>query len=420
MGFTKDLWTSKVRQPDGTIKRERNARWGKGKRWLAVWHDESGRERSKAFPVKESADKCWPAMETDVARGEYIDPKAGKEKICDLGRRWLKSRVVDPTSAIRYETSWRVHVEPEFGNRSVSSVKPSEVQDWLARLGGEYENPTLCTAYLVLQGLFELAVADGQRKDNPARSSVVTKPSSSSGDKVRVWSDAMVGSIIDAHPEQLRLLPVLEAGCGIRIGEGLGMGEADFDFDEHVPHVRRQLKKLDTEHIFGLPKNDRERDVPMPSWVEVMAQQHFRRFPSRPVTLPWEKVTGRLVTVQLAFTRPDGSYTRYRDYSQHVWKPGLVQAGLIPPPTGTSRSLKYATTRREGPHQLRHFYASIMLADGASIIELAEYLGHHDPAVTLRIYGHLQPNSHDKARKIIDARMFRPRAVSGGSGERPE
>jgi hypothetical protein len=52
--------------------------------------------------------------------------------------------------------------------------------------------------------------------------------------------------------------------------------------------------------------------------------------------------------------------------------------------------------------------------DGASITDLAEYLRHHDRAVTLRIYGHLQPNSHEKARKIIDARMFRPRAVAGG------
>ena len=53
-----------------------------------------------------------------------------------------------------------------------------------------------------------------------------------------------------------------------------------------------------------------------------------------------------------------------------------------------------------------------MLADGASIRELAEYLGHHDQSLTLREYGHMQPDSHDRARQIIDARMFRPRAVS--------
>ena len=229
----------------------------------------------------------------------------------------------------------------------------------------------------------------------------------------------MVGAIIDAHPGRLRLLPILEAGCGIRIAEGLGLGKDDFDFDQDILHVRRQLKKLGPEHVFALPKNDRERDVPMPGWVKVTALQHFARYPAVPVTLPWEKPTGKLVTVKLAFTDEDGEFIRYRSYSQHTWKPGLVHAGVIPPPQKKDghRNWKYETTRREGLHQLRHFYASVMLGDGASVTELAEYLGHHDPAVTLRTYGHMQQNSHDKARRIIDKRMFRPRAVGGESAE---
>ena len=64
----------------------------------------------------------------------------------------------------------------------------------------------------------------------------------------------------------------------------------------------------------------------------------------------------------------------------------------------------------------RHYYASVMLADGVSVKELAEFPGHHDPAFTLRIYAHLLPSSHDRARRVIDARMFRPRAVSDGAG----
>jgi hypothetical protein len=42
--------------------------------------------------------------------------------------------------------------------------------------------------------------------------------------------------------------------------------------------------------------------------------------------------------------------------------------------------------------------------------------GHHDPAFTVRSYTHLLPSSHDRARRVIDARMFRPRAVSDGAG----
>jgi hypothetical protein len=42
-------------------------------------------------------------------------------------------------------------------------------------------------------------------------------------------------------------------------------------------------------------------------------------------------------------------------------------------------------------------------------------MGHHDPAFTLRIYGHMQQGSEDRARAIIDRHMFRPRAVANGS-----
>ncbi|MEV5741980.1 tyrosine-type recombinase/integrase [Microbispora rosea] len=77
---------------------------------------------------------------------------------------------------------------------------------------------------------------------------------------------------------------------------------------------------------------------------------------------------------------------------------------------------RFTTSRREGLHQLRHYYASVMLAGGVSVKELAEYLGHADPGFTLRVYAHMMPGSHDRARKAIDDRLFRPRAVSGDQG----
>jgi hypothetical protein len=39
--------------------------------------------------------------------------------------------------------------------------------------------------------------------------------------------------------------------------------------------------------------------------------------------------------------------------------------------------------------------------------ELAEYLGHADPAFTLRVYAHLLPSSHDRARQVINERFTR-------------
>ncbi|WP_084316958.1 tyrosine-type recombinase/integrase [Actinospica robiniae] len=74
--------------------------------------------------------------------------------------------------------------------------------------------------------------------------------------------------------------------------------------------------------------------------------------------------------------------------------------------------LRYANDRRDVMHALRHYYAGVLLADGVSIRELAEYLGHSDPRFTLRTYIHMLPDSHERAIKAINARHLRPQPVA--------
>ena len=133
------------------------------------------------------------------------------------------------------------------------------------------------------------------------------------------------------------------------------------------------------------------------------------RYPPRPYTLPWEKPGGKPPTCNILFRwLTDGQHVKARNYSETVWKPALAKAGVIPEPARDGRSRRrYVTTRREGIHQLRHYYASVMLAGGVSIKELAEYLGHGDPAFTLRVYAHMLPCSHDRARAVISERFSR-------------
>lgn len=53
-------------------------------------------------------------------------------------------------------------------------------------------------------------------------------------------------------------------------------------------------------------------------------------------------------------------------------------------------------------HALRHFYASVLLDGGESIKAVSQYLGHADPALTLRVYAHLMPSSQERTRRAID------------------
>jgi integrase len=53
----------------------------------------------------------------------------------------------------------------------------------------------------------------------------------------------------------------------LREGELFRLALEDIDFDEKIVQVRRQLKKLGKHYVFALPKNDRERTVPLPEWT---------------------------------------------------------------------------------------------------------------------------------------------------------
>ncbi len=76
------------------------------------------------------------------------------------------------------------------------------------------------------------------------------------------WSDERLHALIHAHPDLFRPVPVIAASCGLLQGELFGLALEDVDFDEQVIRVRRQIKKLGADHVYALPKNDRERVVP--------------------------------------------------------------------------------------------------------------------------------------------------------------
>lgn len=412
MAYVKDLWLKTVKDENGTEAKTRTSRYGKGKRWLAGWVDPDGRELSKAFERKVDAENHAKAMATDIVRGDYIDPAAGKVLFGVLAERWLTSRIVDPASYIRYESVHRLHVAPHFARRPVKAVTPSEIQGWIGELATKHGPSTIITAFLILQGVFELAVADESIKKNPAKSPIVQVPKWI-GRKIVPWADETLDVMISTHPDHLRPVPVIGAGCGMRQGEIFGVALEDFDFAESKLYVRRQIKKLGKDYVYALPKNDHERVVPLPTWVATTVQAYAKTYKPRPYSLPWEKINGKVATHNILFRWSDDKHLRARLYNELVWRPGLVKAGLAAEPEKDARGRRrYVNDRRDGMHALRHFYASVLLADGVSIRELADYLGHADPGFTLRTYIHMLPDSHERAIRAIDVRLFRPRAAA--------
>lgn len=57
----------------------------------------------------------------------------------------------------------------------------------------------------------------------------------------------------------------------------------------------------------------------------------------------------------------------------------------------------------DGYHELRHFYASVLIRAGESVKVVQKRLGHSSAQMTLDIYAHLWPEDDETTRAALDA-----------------
>ncbi|MGH9063356.1 MAG: tyrosine-type recombinase/integrase, partial [Acidimicrobiales bacterium] len=87
----------------------------------------------------------------------------------------------------------------------------------------------------------------------------------------------------------------------------------------------------------------------------------------------------------LVFTDNLGRPIRRNRFGE-VWAAAVARAGLAP---GTHF------------HELRHYYASLLIHHGASVKVVQARLGHATAVETLDTYGHLWPDSEDQTRAAV-------------------
>jgi integrase len=425
MGRTKDLWIN----ADGSKTPKHPANGGNktAKRWQAVWNDPDGNEKTKVFAKKKQAEDHWKKMEGDADRGEYIDPKAGDELFGTVAAKYLRLRNVGGTTRDKYASSYRNQVEGVFAQRRIRAVKPSDVLEWLRspammKLGVSRRY----LAYMIVAGVFDLAVADGMRKDNPARSKIIEPPPKPEATHHEPWSPERVWQVHDAHPERYQAMVACAAGLGLREGETFALAEDDFDFDALKVHVCRQVARANGMEVFKLPKEDKDRWVPLSPLLALIVQAHLAAYPPRPYELPWMDEHGQIAdkphSCKLLFRwvskdrRTHDKHVKSARYDQSVWSPALAALGIIEPPVQTERSGKQfqGGTNGNGTHALRRFFSTTLQDAGVSLSGVMDFMGHskkggarHAQRVRSRDRGDLRARPPGDRQEAV-------RAASGG------
>jgi integrase len=353
-------------------------------RYRVRYRSPEGDSRSKTFGRLVDAEAFLTQVEHSKLVGEYVDSKAARVTFGEYALRWAEAQPHRATTAEGVESILRRHVLPTFGGRQLSAIRTSDVQAWVSSLvvdvvgsSGEVERrglapSTVVTVYGKVAAIFRAAVEDRLIARSPCTRRV--RLPRQDGAEVVPMEPEQVRAMVEAVGARYRALVVLLAGTGLRPGEALGLTVDRVDFLRRTIRVDRQLITMAGEAPrFGPCKTAASvRTVPAPDAVLAELARHLEQFP-----------TGAL---GLIFTDSKGDPIR-RNALGHLWRRAAGPAGV------------------EGftPHDLRHYAASVLIDQGASVKAVQRHLGHGSATTTLDTYAHLWPDAEDTTRRALAA-----------------
>lgn len=339
-------------------------------RWRARYRDATGKEHARHFKFKDNprdpdnSAQHWLDRETaKLVTGTWVSPKTTKITLGEWCNTWLAGYETNRLSTVK---SARVHVKrikAKFGDRPIGSIRPSEVKNWMAELQKEgLATSTIYGIHRRLSQVFTDAMHDGIVPKSP-----ISRRTSPAAPKQRpyVATTEQIWALHDALPEHFRPVALLGAFAGLRVAEIAALRVTDVDFMRCVisPQIQFPADELKTDMS----------KTPIPIAQEVALE--LTRVPAK-----W----GSTTLVVGAYGRPVAPYTIETAFR-------VARATVAGLPEGFRI------------HDLRHYYASLLIAAGLDIKTVQARLRHASAKTTLDTYGHLWPDTDESARAAVSA-----------------
>jgi integrase len=228
--------------------------------FVVDFRDQCGKRIRKTFPTHKRASDYDKEVTAQVSRGDFILPS--KDTVKDIADRWHKRKTDAKTYAFSTLQNWRTHIDkyivPSLGDDPIQQVGIEAVEaaaaEWAEMTSVNTANKTLTT----LTTIFKLAQRYGpiQGKANVAELAERLKVSNDEDDdqEVRpeeVYSEEELNKLIGATvPGSLeRILVMIPALTGLRIGEVLGLTWPAIDLKANRLYVRQSLVDDDKKKV---------------------------------------------------------------------------------------------------------------------------------------------------------------------------
>ena len=277
------------------------------------------------------------------------------------------------------------HIVPAFGKNRLDTLIYPRLKGWVIKQAAEYSKDTVRLMVAVLRVMLQEAVNEGILPMNPV---VKLGKFYRSAKKIKAKIDPF--TIEELHlieeksrerfPEFYAFILCL-ARTGMRIGEVTALQWIDIDFAKNYIIVRRNIphhRQVETTKTIAS-----QRKVDMSP--ELAAELKLLRTERKKQALAEGTVFD---AEEWVFRTEEGTPIYYTNFLRRVWH--KVQ--------------DLAQVRRRTPHDLRHTWASHMLAGGADLAYVSAQLGHANPSITLRIYSHWVPGTRRVTTSILDTK----------------
>jgi integrase len=382
--------------------------------WQLGWKERDAvtgiwKQKTRTFRgTKKPADAELAKIVTSLNDGSYVEPS--KITVREFLERWLRDyvdlHVPKENTGRGYRTIVRSHLIPSLGAIPLAKLTPARMQQYYreqlasGRLKGAGKpGPSQATGkplgaktvhnhHLALHKALEFAVKWGLVARNAA------DPPQKPQTEMTTWTPAEAVTFLTAARESgNRYYPLFAAMLytGARLGELLGARWADVDLDAGTFVVQQTLERSGRSPQFGTPKSKRSRrTIPLPpELVTILRAWKATQNEERLLLGPDYRDLG------FVFTIAGGGPINENNLRNQSYE----------------RLVKLAGVRRVRPHDLRHCYASTLLADGVPLKTVSELLGHSSVSITADIYGHL---TLETKRAAVE-RLGRIFAVGGGT-----
>lgn len=320
------------------------------------------------FGTKADANVWLDNQSTDLARGAWIDPRAGRITFAQYAERWLAGwpGLGELTTGV-YRYVLDLHILPTFGPVALADISPTSVREWFTPLSARIPNAA-AKAYRLLSLILKTAVNDDLLLKNPC---TVKGASVEPHSERPVITVEELDIMVEGSNEHIRPLFLLAAWCQLRRAEILGLRRMDIDLLHGTLSVQEtRTQTMKRKEVVKEPKSRagvRVLAIP-PNIVPVLAAHLERHVGPEP--------TSRLLV------GVDGVPLPYRAVDYHV------------------RKARNEINRPDVHlHDLRHSGLTWAAATGATTAELMKRGGHANPQAALR-YQHA---TVDRDRAMAEA-----------------